>query len=64
MSLHTKNSAGYSQWKEILNKMQSLESVGVFLGFTPFSSTVECILEFQMKFKYFVWENKSLNLRY
>ena len=64
MLLHTQNSAVYSQWKEILNKKQSLESVGVLLAFTPFSSRVECILKFQVKFKYSVWENKSLSLYY
>lgn len=55
--LHTKNSAGYSQWRKILNKEQALESVGVFLVFTLFSFRVEYILKFQVKFKYSLWEN-------
>lgn len=62
--LHTKNSAGYSQWKEALNKKESLESVGVFLIFTPFSSRIVSIANFQVKFKDFLGKNKSLNLSY
>lgn len=56
--LHTKNSAGYSQWETILNQKESLENVDVFLVFTPFFFSVDYIL----KFKYSLWENKSLNL--
>lgn len=41
MVLHTKNTVGYSQWKEILKKEESLESVGVFLDFTSFSFSVD-----------------------
>lgn len=36
MLLHTKNSAEYSQRKEILNKKQSLESVCVFCFYSLF----------------------------
>lgn len=48
--------------EKILNKTQSLESVGVFLVFTPISFRVEYILKLQVKFKYSLWENKSLTL--
>lgn len=58
--LHTKNSAGYSQWEKILNQKESLENVDVFLVFTPFFFSVDYIL----KFKYSLRENKSLNLCY
>ena len=48
--------------EKILNKKQSLESVGVFLVFTPFSFRVEYVLKFQVQFKYSLWENESLTL--
>lgn len=60
MLLHIKNSTGYSQWEKVLNQKESLENVDVFLVFIPFFVSVDYIL----KFKYSLWENKSLNLCY
>lgn len=59
----------YFTWKKVqvvfngnkfLIKKKSLESLGKFFFF----SRVEHFLKFQVKFKYSVWENRSLNLCY